>query len=1004
MRKQIFILTLILSQFISVKGQEEAQIINPYQVEFEAAYLANPTVPRGILEAVAYTNTRIKHLTSDKPESCMGIPGAYGVMGLTLDGKHYFRNNLVFISNLSGISVEEMIESPAKNIMAFAKAYSIAKAQLGITSMEIKEQLPLLRLLSELPDNSDIANDFAMNSHLYSIVSFLNNSAYQQQLGFPDYHINIEELFGEENAAVLRSGHVIVKLNRVENSEGVEFRSTEKGYRSADYSPALWSAAASCNYSSRSGTAVSAVTIHTVQGSYAGCISWFQNCSAGVSAHYVVRSNDGQVTQMVLESNKAWHVGSENPYTIGIEHEGYINDASWYTTAMYNSSADLCRDIANSGYGIIPTRTFYISPSQTYSEVLGACTKIKGHKNFPNQSHTDPGVNWDWERYYRLINNSPNTTTYTTCSGNFYDSGGSGNNYGDDERKLWIISPTNASSVTLNFTSFSLETNWDYLWIYDGNSYNAPLLGVYTGTNSPGTITSSGGSLMIELRSDCADNASGWTASWTCASNQADVTPPITTVSVSGNWQTQDFTTTFTDADNIGVEKSFYNVSDFDGTEWRSNNARGFFTDNFDNAIHSDWTNASGVWNITSGSLVQTDESNTNTNIYAPLTQNLSNRYLYHWKGKIEGSGTNRRAGFHFFCDNGSLSNRGNSYFVWFRLDNAKLQFYKVTNDVFSLESEVTYTFNAGQIYDYKVIYDRTTGKTDVFVDNVKIGSWTDPSPYSTGAYISFRSGDCKYTVDDLNIYRSRNSTATVTVGNSGDIRYQNPNPSTPAGRIKSVVNDAASNLSTIASQNVNVDWTAPTNIAFVNDGVGADIQTTSSTTQLSANLAASSDPHSDLTEYFYAIGTSAGATDVVNWTSNALNTSVTHTGLSLTQGITYYFSIRAINGAGLITSQFNSDGQLVDLTTSLQSIDNPQIVIYPNPANNILNIILKPEFLKTNNQLSIYDSQGKLISEHSINQQQTSINISTLSAGIYNLCIKGENETINQRFVVYKK
>ena len=1001
MKNLLLLLTFSLSHLLTLQAQEEPQITNPYRAEFEAAYLANPTVPKGILEAVAYINTRLKHLTADAHESCTGIPRAYGVMGLTLDGKHYFRNNLVFISNLSGIPVDEIIENPAANIMAYAKAYAVLKSQITLYTGSIKDELPILRALSELPDNSDLANDFAMGSHLNSVLEFLNNPAYQQQLNFPNYHINYTGIFGEQNAAVLQSSYVIVKQNHVESKEGIEFTPIEKDGMSADYSPALWNAAASCNYSSRNGTAVSAVTIHTVQGSYAGCISWFQNCDAGVSAHYVVKSSNGQITQMVLESNKAWHVGSENPYTIGIEHEGYIDDSDWYTNDMYSASADLVRDITNSGYGINPLRTFFISPAQTFDETLGGCTKIKGHKNFANQSHTDPGVNWDWERYYRLINNTPNTTALSTCTGSIYDSGGSGAEYPDDERKMWVISPTNATSVTLNFTAFDLETDWDYLWIYDGNSYSANLIGVYTGTYSPGTITSTGGSLMLEFRSDCSTSAAGWAATWTCASNTLDITPPTTTVNVTGNWQTQDFTTTFNDADNVGVEKSYYQVLDFDGTEWRANNTRGFFSDNFDAAIHSDWTAASGSWSITGNNLVQSDEANTNSNIYAPLTQNLSNRYLYHWQGKIEGTGSNRRAGFHFFCDDGSLTNRGNSYFVWFRVDNEKLQFYKVTNDVFSLESEVAFTFNAAQWYDYKVIYDRITGKTDVYVDNVKIGTWTDPAPYSTGSYISFRSGDCKYTVNDLKVYRSRNSTATITVGNSGDIRYQNPNSSTPSGRIKSIVNDAAGNLSTIASQHVNVDWTAPTTIAYVYDGVGADIQTTASTTSLSANWSTSSDPHSDLTEYFYAIGTSAGATDVVNWTSNALNTSVTHNGLSLTVGQTYFFTVRAVDGAGLMTTPFNSDGQLVDLSTAVApSVVEGELHVFPNPTNGLLTI----QNDNSIEEIRLYDATGRLVFQSNISKQKATIDVSSFASGIYNLCIYSDRDVLSRKISVNKK
>ena len=67
----------------------------------------------------------------------------------------------------------------------------------------------------------------------------------------------------------------------------------------------------------------------------------------------MVRSSDGQVTQMVLEAKKAWHVASENPYTIGYEHEGYVSNAAWYTQALYVGSANLSKDIINSSYGII---------------------------------------------------------------------------------------------------------------------------------------------------------------------------------------------------------------------------------------------------------------------------------------------------------------------------------------------------------------------------------------------------------------------------------------------------------------------------------------------------------------------------------------------------------------------------------------------------------------------------------------------------------------------------
>ena len=91
-----------------------------------------------------------------------------------------------------------------------------------------------------------------------------------------------------------------------------------------------------------------------------------------------------------------------------------------------------------------------------------------------------------------------------------------------------------------------------------------------------------------------------------------------------------------------------------------------------------------------------------------------------------------------------------------------------------------------------------------------------------------------------------------------------------------------------------------------------ADIATTRSTTQFSANWDASTDNESGISGYQYAIGTSAGGTQTVNWTSLGNVTTVTKTGLTLSVGQTYFFSVQAVNGVGLTGSATNSNGQTV--------------------------------------------------------------------------------------------
>ena len=502
------------------------------------------------------------------------------------------------------------------------------------------------------------------------------------------------------------------------------------------------------------------------------------------------------------------------------------------------------------------------------------------------------------------------------CVDTIYDMGGPQRNYYDNENYTYTIKPDGASAVSLAFNSFSVAN--DTLWLYNGPNTSSTLTGAYTSTNSPGTVTSSGNSFTVKFCSHASTNSTGWDAIWQCI---IDNIAPATVINVAGNWQTQNFTANFTDTDNpggSGIEKRFYGVSDFNGTEWTANAQNGFFNDDFNSLNTSVWTvpSGGGTWQATGGNLVQKDTTVSNSNIYAALNQNLSNRYIYHFNAKIENAvyGTNqRRFGIHFFSDTASQTNRGNSYFIYFRQETNKLEFYKVVNNTFTQTKVVDNVITIpGQWYDFKVFYDRTTGKIDVYRDNIFLGSWTDTSPLTTaGNYISFRTGNCKATIDDIKVYRSRNPSAIVSVGPAAtnDMRYQNPDPATDAGRIYSIVNDSVGNLSAIDTENIGIDWTPPAAVASVNDGLSADIDTTNIVSSISANWNNSVDPNSGISYYFYCFGTSPGAADLIGWTNNGTDTSVTMSGFTLLNGQIYYCSVYAKNGAGLISDTIVSDG-----------------------------------------------------------------------------------------------
>jgi hypothetical protein len=139
---------------------------------------------------------------------------------------------------------------------------------------------------------------------------------------------------------------------------------------------------------------IDTIVIHDTEGYWDTAMKLVQDPTY-LAWHYTVRSADGHVAQHVLTRNVGWHAGNwyVNSTSIGIEHEGFLVDpGTWYTEAMYRSSARLVRYLAHR-YGIPLDRQH-----------------ILGHDNVPGPTasyikgmHTDPGPYWDWGHYMELV-------------------------------------------------------------------------------------------------------------------------------------------------------------------------------------------------------------------------------------------------------------------------------------------------------------------------------------------------------------------------------------------------------------------------------------------------------------------------------------------------------------------------------------------------------------------------------------------------------------------------
>jgi hypothetical protein len=331
---------------------------------------------------------------SESQDAAQDLPPVYGIMGLRDDA--HFGHSLIDAAGLIGRTPGELARDPHLNILgAAALLHSLGRGNSATTPLEAWEAAAAR--FSGIPQ-PEIARVYT-----YDVFNGLMQGRASPAYRVSPHAVSLERIYGVALLSTLSAPRIVVPVEAA--------RAGRVSTLSADYSPALWNAAASCDYTVGRTVAITNITIHTTQGSYASTISWFQDCSSQVSAHYVVRSSDGQITQMVLEKDKAWHVGSENGYTIGIEHEGFIdNPTAWYTDAMYNASALLTRDICNS-YGFDKTRIY--DGSLGWNAVISdhATYVAKGHVNYPNQTHQDPGSGWNWAKYKSLVAGSTGSSS-----------------------------------------------------------------------------------------------------------------------------------------------------------------------------------------------------------------------------------------------------------------------------------------------------------------------------------------------------------------------------------------------------------------------------------------------------------------------------------------------------------------------------------------------------------------------------------------------------------------
>lgn len=183
-----------------------------------------------------------------------------------------------------------------------------------------------------------------------------------------------------------------------------------EGSRTADYGPAV-SSFTTCNFTTGRNHSIDTWVNHWIgTGTAAGAVSWFQNCSASASAHFVT-ANNGTIYQVVPIANTAWHCGASGyPYnnsrSIGEEHEATVsNPGLWNSTAMLQASAQMACYFCNQ---------YSIATNQNNTSP-GIC----GHQNMPGTNTNCPGT-IPWSTWFGYFNSGTCNAQPPVQPGNDY--------------------------------------------------------------------------------------------------------------------------------------------------------------------------------------------------------------------------------------------------------------------------------------------------------------------------------------------------------------------------------------------------------------------------------------------------------------------------------------------------------------------------------------------------------------------------------------------------------
>ena len=569
--------------------------------------------------------------------------------------------------------------------------------------------------------------------------------------------------------------------------------------------------------------------------------------------------------------------------------------------------------------------------------------------------------------------------TQLTCSGYLFDNGGSASNYTDQTDNSITIAPTGASSVTLTFTSFRLENNYDYLYIYDGPTTSSTQIGRYTGTTLPGggTITSTGGSITIRMTSDQSVNDIGFALSWQCTVSNIPPVPAFTASATS----TCTGTVSFTDHSTSGPTSWFWDFGD--GNTSTLQNPNHTYTSNGSYDVKLVVSNANGSDSLINAAFIT-------VNLPAAPSAGLNTAVC---------SGNTQ-----------TLNASGNGALVWYDAQSGGTQ------------------LDTGSVFTTPSLNASTTYWVESQLSSPSIHGGPVDSALGIGSFYTATFYRCIYfdcstpaTLVSIKVYANQAITKTFTLIQNGTT-LQTITANIPAGMSRVTLNWPITPGTTYE-----LGCAAPSGLYRSSGGatfpynVGGYLSETGTNATNNAtyyyffydwevqgpSCTSARTPVDALVDQSVAAFTSAVNSDTVDFTDQSVNATSwawdfgdgsTSTAASpqhvYTADGTYNVCLTTTSALGCTSSTCNNVVLLLNGVSNLNN--NSSFYLYPNPASSTLNIHFGKNDADKNYMIRIIDLSGRIVEVKKFNNivygNNYELSLSSLAPGTYTIVADSED------------